>query len=336
MLSLNSPIVASDIYIVKALAPGHPVFQIEGFGDDHGKVDALVIKQEGAQAATNVKSATSLMNIVDRNARTIVLNPMEVQQLKLWAGGSELPDLTALRAAKELETQLGYQGAWVKMEVKKLTMLDEAVNKRLDANNPDKADVRLIAKGLRKSGGLEKLGEIIAADLFNGNSDRFGTPIKSERMGIASGPGGINLVTINNVGNVFFECSGRGSGKPIGLDSYDPRNEWKVLNNSALTGMTPTDFRWGGIVLQRNKKAEREEYAREIVVDMEALLGPRNRKIPRGTTNRLGTRRKARLVHGMDSGAKKIKRALQRWKRKNPPNDAHYTDIVAKMNALGW
>ncbi len=326
MLKLGTPITAGDIYSVKALAPGHPVFQLDGFGDDSGKVDSIVIKLETQANTGNVHTAAALMNAVDPKARTEVLKPPEIQQLKHWAQYGEVPDVDALQTAGVLVQQLSLPGAWVKMGVKKLTMLDSAVQKRLDPANPDKADVRLIARALKKSGGLEKLGEIIAADLFNGNTDRFGPPFELN-------PGnykGITLQAVYNVGNVFVACDGKGKGSPIGLDSYDPASEWKDLNNAHIDQQ-----RWGGMLLMGNQKANRLAYAGMIINDLEALLGPRNRKIAFASKNRLGTNRKGRMNNGMENGAKKLKTLLQNWSRSNP-NNPHKPAIAAKMAALGW
>ncbi|MEN8150234.1 MAG: hypothetical protein ABFS86_10450 [Planctomycetota bacterium] len=327
MLSLNSPINAADIYTAKALAPGHPVFKLDGFGDDRGKIDSVVVKLETNQSSANVQAAAMIMTVVDRNARTEALKPLEVGQLKLWAQGGEVPDVDAFQTALDLARQLEIPGAWVKMDVKRLTMLDGAVKKRLDPANPDKADVRLIARALKKHGGLEKLGEIIAADLFNGNTDRFGPPFELQP---GRGPGGIPLDAIYNVGNVFVACDGKGRGSPIGLDNYDPASEWKDLNNGDID-----PNRWGGMLLHPRRKADREQYAGLIVSDLEALLGPRNRKFSLSSKNRLGSGRKRRIRNGMGSGAKKLKRALQRWQRTSPSGRLK-AGVTAKMAALGW
>ena len=182
-------------------------------------------------------------------------------------------------------------------------------------------------QALKRSGGLEKLGEIIAADLFNGNTDRFGPPYN---LNPGRGPGGIPLAAIYNVGNVFVACDGKGRGKPIGLDNFDPAGESKDVNSANLDKK-----QWGGMLLRPSERANRETYAGLIITDLEALLGPRNRKIPLGTTKRLGNARKARLTKGMVSGAKKLKTTLKAWLRKNP-NSQFKAGIAAKMAALGW
>ncbi|MGJ8638089.1 MAG: hypothetical protein ACSHYA_01735 [Opitutaceae bacterium] len=331
MLSLRSPIAASDIYTIEALAPGHPVYRLDGFGDGTGRIDSIVVKLEGNADPRNVKAAAALMTVVDPKARTVVLSAQEIQSLRIWAGGGAVPSTDAFRTATKLQNDLTQTGAWVKMDVKRLKTLQDAVMRRIDPANPDKADVRVIANALKNSGGLEKLGEIIAADLFNGNTDRFAPPSAvGPAFGTTMGPGGVRLEVISNVGNVFVYCNGNGSGKPIGLDNYDPSSEWKDLNNAAIDAN-----RWGGILLLDSKKPEREEYARSIISDLEGLLGPRNRSYRFLPQNRLGTGRKRRLRHGMESGAKKLRRFLQNWQRANPHHQ-HKPAIAAKMALLQW
>lgn len=325
MLSTRTPISAADIHSIAALKAG-TVFQLFGFGDDRGRIDSIVIKQERGQRANDVAVAGMLMSVVDRSARVVVLSPEELQQLKLFAQGGEVPDVAALNAAQDLAATLNVPGAWVKMGVKRLTTLDEAVNRRLDPNNPSKADVRVIARALKKSGGLEKLGEIIAVDLFNGNDDRFGPPFNLN-------PGqfnGVPLQAVYNVGNVFVACSGSGKGSVIGLDSFGPTSEVKDVDDGHV------DLRrWGGLLLRPDKAAEREQYAGLIIADLEALLGPRNRKIRFASQNRLGTGRKKRLTKGMEQGARKLQKAFQVWRRQNAGREMR-AGVAARANLLGW
>lgn len=325
MLKIDSPIVYTDIYNVVALAQGHPVYKLEGWGDDKGQVDAIVVKMESMKAAANmgnvrdVGMATALMTIIDKNARTLVLKKDEVAQLKLYAEAGNVADQTGLRTAGDLLKDLNDpMGVWTKMEVKRLTQLDKALAKRLQG---DKADVRVIAAALKAHGGLEKLGKIIAVDLFNGNNDRF----------IYPGPGKkedgmtVRFKAIWNLGNVLVAA-----GSPIGLDSYDPNNTTRDLN-VAVTANSD----WSGMLLTQGMKAEREQFVADIIEDLELALGPRNRKSIMkviGSKNRLGSNRKDRLMKGMLAGKNMLQQALV--PRRNHPNFP--IGLSSRMALLGW
>ena len=333
MLSVREPIKAIDIYSIKDLKTGqNPVFQLFGFGDANGKVDSIVVKMEEGDARGNfqrrdVRAAAKHMEIVDPRSRTEILNPAEISALKLWAMGGTVPDAAMLQLTNMLATQLGRRGVWVKMATRKLIKLDTAVLKRLDPNNPDDTDVRIIGKALRDKGGLEKLGMIVAADLFNGNTDRFTLP-DPHFPGTAPGTGGIPMQVVTNVGNVLVASVGGNKAHPIGLDSYDPMSEWKNVDSpTPAVGNT-----WGGLILRPNQKAARKSYAEKIVSDLEALLGARNRTFR--NKNQLGTRRKSRINNGMEEGAKKLKKALRTWRRRFPNQDVK--GVKAKMDLLGW
>ena len=333
MLSLRTPLKAEDIYKVSELAPGHPVFQLDGWGDGSNKIDSIVLKVESGNAR-DVQYATLMMNLVDKNSAQVVLTPQELQELRTWARSSDVPDVETFRVAQKITQTLGQPGTWLKMGLKQLKTLDDAVGKRLDPNNPDKADVRVIAKALKNHGGLEKLGEIIAADLFNGSNDRFAYPAL-QGAGQAGKYPGILLRTIQNVGNVFVACDGNGSGKPVGLDNFDPFSQSRYIEGAQAQQMDLSDQTWGGHLFLKRNAASREDFAGAVVSDMEALLGPRNRKSQFLSQNRLGTARKKRILAGIDSGAKKIHDKFQALRR--TANGRQFPEGIArKLTALGW
>jgi hypothetical protein len=326
VLKIGSPIVYTDIYNIVPLAKGHPVFKLEGWGDDHGKIDAIVVKMESMSAnATSahrrdVRVATGMMNVIDPSARTHVLDRAEVEQLKMYADGGNVADQDGLMAANELKRLLADpKGVWTKMEVKQLLGLDGALKKRLAG---DKADVRAIAAALKKSGGLEKLGQIIAVDLFNGNNDRFDFLGGIKADGLPE-----RFKVIRNLGNVLVACGANGRGEPIGLDSYDPNNEFREMN-TALNQQSD----WGGLLLTAAKTAERNRFVEGVISDLEMALGPRNRKIAFASKKRLGSNRKERLLNGMLSGKNIIQRTLVPLKAK--PNLS--PGLRTRIALMGW
>lgn len=326
MLKIDSPIVYTDIYNIVPLAKGHPVYKLEGWGNDQGKIDAIVVKMESMSAnATSahrrdVRVATGVMNVIDRSARTHVLTREEVGQLRMYADGGNVADTDGLAAANELKNLLNDpKGVWTKMEVKQLMGLDGALKKRLAG---DKADVRAIAAALKKNGGLEKLGQIIAADLFSGNNDRFDYLGGIKADGLPE-----RFKVIRNLGNVLIACGANGRGEPIGLDSYDPNNEYREYSKAIDPGSD-----WGGLLLTAAKTPERNTFVEGVISDLEMALGPRNRKTIFGSKNRLGSNRKQRLLNGMLSGKNIIQRAVTPLK--NRPGIS--PGLASRIALMGW
>lgn len=332
MLGVKNPLKAEEIFKVSELAPGHPVYKLEGWGDGKSsKIDAIVLKGESGHSKS-VQIAAAMMNIVDARSTQIALTPQELQEVKMWANGGDVPDVDAFRAAQAFGTALNQPNTtWLKMELKQLMTLDDAVFKRLQG---DKADVRFIAHALKKHGGLEKLGEIISADLFNGSNDRFAYPPLTKAQD--GKHAGVPLKVIQNVGNVFIACNGRGSGSPVGLDNFDPFSTARHVVGQEAMDMDLGVQSWGGNLLLKQHATIREQFVKGIIEDLEALLGgPRNRKNPFGSQNRLGTGRKQRLLTGMESGMKKMRNEFARLKR-NANGRTFPVGINRKLAQLGW
>lgn len=325
MLKINSPIVYTDIFNIVALSAGHPVFKLEGWGDDSGNIDAIVVKQEMGTGDTfnrrDVRVQTGLMTRVDRGSNTIVLKREEIDQLKMYADGGSVADAEGLKAANELKRQLGIPGVWIKMDLKHLVGMDSALKHRMQG---DKTDVRLIAAALKKQGGLERLGQILAVDLFNGNKDRF---VFSKAAGGKHPDLPDRFKAISNLGNVLVALDGNGRGSPIGLDSYDPSN----YHNDLRTPVGKNDD-WPGMLLARGMDQDRMTFAGNVIFDLEMVLGPRNRKIAFASKTRLGSNRKQRLLNGILSGKNIIQRTLV--PRRNSPGFP--IGLTTRMALLGW
>ena len=335
MLSIRTAITADDIFAAREISTGHPVYLLEGEGDGKGNVDAIVIKQEMGDRR-DVQAVAQIMNLVDKKAQQISLSGQEVQAIRTYAMERDQPDVESFRTCKAIETALRQGGSWIKMPLKVLLTLDKAVEKLAKGN---KQDVRIIARSLRQSGGLEKFGEIIAADLFNGNYDRFRYP-PSQASKFLSDGSFVGRVVVNQ-GNIFVACTGGGRGTPVGLDNFDPNSDaGRLSGKDSMGGDTDySDQNWGGHLLLRSHKNQWENYAAGLIADMEELLGgPRNRKKPFSSKNRLGTARKRRLTHGMESGKKTIKTAFSRWSKQEKlgQNRPYEEGIAKKLAALGW
>jgi hypothetical protein len=326
-LSINAPIVNVEIGMAKALSKGHPVFLLEGWNTP---MDSVVIKAEadanlGANRDQSVRFNAKVISAVDKKAKQKVLTAHEVQQVNHWADfilrAGPPVDLSGVRAMK---VYLDTPQTWIKMEPRKLSTMGDAIKSRLAG---DKADVRMIAKALSRKGGLEKLGSIAAADLFNGSNDRFdaGGGANKADYGIT---GGGNFNHLRNVGNIFITCDEKNLATPIGLDSYDYTSTFRNMNQS-VADLSDELAPYFGVILGDNQHGNRKQFSVNCIEDLEAVLGPRNRKLAFATQRRLPSNAAKRFEKGMVAGAKLIK-----TKFANKPNLP--VGMSSRKTALGW
>ncbi len=334
-MNLNMPIPTQSIQSIRQLAEGHPVFLVN---IENG---CFVVKAEDTQVNRNLKDQLEIMNVIDPNAFTRVLTKPELMGLRDWVrqngdsleetrNGYMLDKLSgALRPPmpppmRGAAIQRMQESVWIVMHAKaNLKDLEGAGKKRQEG---DKTEVREIAKALNEPGTLEKLGEIIAADAFNGNQDRVNFEGHGKRW--EENGQKFSLECIQNPGNFFVAQQG-GKSTVFGLDSFDPTNQFKDLDTFAKAS---DGFNYPGTVLRQDAGPARQALAQKIVNDMEMILGPRNRKIIFASTKRLPQDATARLVRGMQSGALKILNHLKSKYRGRPQSQA----FQERLRALGW
>jgi hypothetical protein len=335
VLSLNTDITTADIQEVTQFNPDHPVYLL------HGDLSNLVIKHETVFPNRFVNGRTALginlriMQAVDAKARVVAMKPSEVFDVAAFVAHEKAVAKAANSEVSAVLNNLGRAllapGKWVKMEVKDLKDLDKAGTARIKADN--KAGVRQFAAAFNADGGLEKLGEVIAADLFNDNHDRFD---------VAAPANGqlkfheIPLTFLRNVGNVLLS-----SGKVIGLDSWDPNSDPNSDTRDPLKNLAAQDPNnvWGGYLLVPGGSVTvggyyitREDFAKGVIADLEAVLGPRSRSFPGLRTKRLVKGATGRLLQGMTNGVLKIRSCL----RNMAPTIGLPPMLQDKANALGW
>ena len=218
-----------------------------------------------------------------------------------------------------------------------LVSLEQAVKERDEDN--DKTKIRQIAAALNAPKGLERLGEIAATDLFNGTSDRFVPYNKDSELAPWHRKNSTieyGVKTLNNVDNVLLALEGRNL-RPIGLDAFDPSSAYRDQVQPLKDIESNEPAKWPGRMLAANKVAERMAFARDIVEDLETLLGPRNRKLPFTNTHRLDSDAARRIYKGMDSGTTKIKEQLRKYLQSNKrQNDLVPRGVIDRACALGW
>ncbi len=307
-LQVQSEFTDQDIHGVARLDPARPVFLLAG---DRSQ---LVIKRDMTPFAgddRNMRYALRNMKAVDASVASRQLSHREVDALHsfvelqrldaAFAGTS--PSAGVLGLAEELAPG-GRGNTWLKMnKLEGLVNLESAFLKAKDES--DKSGIRAFAAALSAPGGLEKLGMILAVDLFNGNDDRCALG----KMPQAEAYHGLHLYRVVNVGNLLV-CMDGLQLKPVGLDAYAGRAEFRNVN---LAG--PPAREWPGWYLRSDgtSVAWRRQFAEDVVEDIKLLLGKRRRRgiyALVGNKDRLPPNAALRLAIGMDSGIVLLRQRL--------------------------
>lgn len=331
-LQLQQPLKAVDIGSIQHLDRHRPVFLLVGTVPS----DTLVIKRDTTRTASDGKNMTTAirnMKTVDPVVASKTLHRSELDQLgdfvrrkKLLAGkeGEIDPDVT------ELERYLadGTEGiTWLKMRKLEGIVTLEGAAQMAQKEDPDKSGVRNIAAALNAPGGLEKLGQILAVDLFNGNNDRF-DPSDDPQPFEKDGHSYRRLV---NMGNVVL-CTQGGSLQVVGLDAYAGWSEFRDVEGE----VSQQDLlRWPGIHLKDDHQAWREEFVKDVAVDLETALGPRNRKLAFLSSSRLPKDAVRRILAGIDQGSRTLRDKIQAAIGLGKENKLQ-KGLKQRLQVLGW
>jgi len=305
-LSVNNPIVAIEIDKIKMFKE-LKVWLLVGFNNDK-----VVIKKD-AVFAPQIKSSSPAIKAIAPNSKLKILTPAEnnalmsyVTNYEEWAREYEamgaILDPEEDQAVKDLKEALGpnFREPFVKMEAQNVTDIEKALEQRAAGN---KTNLRAFTATLNGPGGWERLGQIVAADMFNGNRDRF-----YPNLGRALDFRGhtLKMHVLVNPGNVFRVDATHGS--QVGaLDFVDPNCFFKDINEPLAVGEQRTGKKWPGRLLAN--KSDRKRLADEIVHDLELVLNPRKSMFSLKTKLKSGAA--DRLVTGMIEGAKQIKTKLE-------------------------
>ncbi|MBI4906912.1 MAG: hypothetical protein HY820_25005 [Acidobacteria bacterium] len=309
-LSLYSPIVLADIQEIKELGTHGNVWLLKGFDQDK-----IVVKWEGAEAVT-IKSANPAIKAIAPSAKLKILSPEEMnaidqyilnfeefareyQALGMAPSAPEQKAIDNFKDKKRRARNLG-NAPFLKMEPVNVMDLAEAYLNRLEGN---KGDLRAFTATLNATGGLERLGKIIAVDLFIQNEDRFwpgnGNPTVKP-VGVEGAT--IQTRCLNNVGNVFRIDTGNG----VEVGALDFIYHGFDINKP-LADCERVGGEWGGRVLA--DKRRREGFAKDVVHDLEHVLNPRKGRFSLKT--KLKPDAASRIASGMVQGAALIRDKLQ-------------------------
>ena len=302
------------------------------------------------------------MKAVDAKTASKQLSKREMENIKHFAreikvGSKNLNpyayhDSETTKIADKLLMDLKAPGVvWMKTDFFQGLVDLEAAAGKARSQSRDKAGVRAFAAALSAKGGLEKLGQIIAADAFNGNTDRFElkkysadeykNAVKENTL-----PQLTKLYDVDkkrfcdcetwrlvNAGNVAI-CLQDNIVKPVGIDPWSGSSALRNLES----GNDPDTFddivKWSGVMLKDDQQQYRSDLGIDIADDLERLLGPRNRKLGFLSTNRLPRDAAARIALGIEQGAKILKSTLVPKVRRD--SKGMPKGILKRMELLGW
>jgi hypothetical protein len=323
-LALNGQIKSEDIFAIERLDPNRDVYLLVG------AVDKIVLKLDVAtthakqfnvlQAARNMKA----INPVVATKNVTVFEVMEVHSFVKEEMRDTRGPLDPAHEAFDKVVSTGNTVGWVKTNFfEGLVNLESAAAKARQKNR-DKSGIRAIAAALSAPGGLEKFGEILVIDAFNGNNDRFDMSEPPQ--------GNKGCIRMVNDGNVAV-CMQNGVMQPVGMDPYSMSNSLGDVTQKGMPGarpgLPPDD--WTGYRLKDDQRAWRMRFCEDVAADLEHMLGPRDRVLKIMSTNRLPKNAAQRLALGMDQGIVRFKaKLLAIDQRRAPPR------LISAIVALGW
>lgn len=224
-LSITTPVRAADILNVKCYKD-MKVYLLQG---TDGSEIVLKIDAVGKE---QIKSTTLAVKAVDPSAKLKILTATERQELATYcqyvedidAYFNEIGMVSRVESQRDavgmLKQSLTFPDPMAKMQKQTLHNIEDAAKERGKGN---KDIVRGFVAGLKVAGGLEKLGEVIAADLFNNNTDRFWPNSPSTRK---IGPFTFNFRAAVNLSNILI-MDAAGGFTPTALDYVDPNGAGK-------------------------------------------------------------------------------------------------------------
>lgn len=326
-LSMTGSIAAGDICNVKCYKD-LKVYLLQGTDGSE-----IVIKCEGL-GADSIKAATHAVKAVEHSARMKILSATEVNELKQYckyvdeldAYFSELGVSKGMRgfidrqkdAVDMLKKTLSWNDPIVKMKKQTAHHIEDAATNRGEGN---KDLIRLFVSTLKAQGGLEHLGEIVAADMFNNNNDRFSPYMIAGEKKV--GPYTLKMKAIMNFGNIFIVDNGNGFSASI-MDYIAPTGIGMGPNRS-LTNQTD-DLKWMGEVLV--EKSTRKKFAQNIIHDLEEVLHPNKSFF--SMKKKLGRDAEERLHHGMVNGV----RIIRSYFNNRANQKANMTSINERLQRL--
>jgi len=325
MLSMHSEITEWDIENIQVLRPG-TVYKLTGHAGE-----TLVVKVESSYnlQPESFKMTKLAMKAVDpRAGNAKLLTDNEKNEIKKFVefmkrvtqdfSANMVSQYDAGPAAQDLWRIFKdpLTPVWYKMPFESLSDADKLLALRLGDKGgaKDKSLMYKFAQGLKEPGGLEQLGKIIAADMFNGNGDRF-NPLEGSKNHY--GGKDLRFRVIKNIGNVFVIGKNTDMRFAVsGHDFLDPNSPFRNFNLTVAeiqqyyTREDGSGEEWLGDYLC--DPARRKKFAKDVAHDLEKIVSPNRKALsPFRKLGREGHAAK-RVEKGMLQGMRAIVDAVDR------------------------
>lgn len=348
-LAVDQPILASDIMDVRDLKGGK-IFLLTG--RDGSK---LVLKAEGGVTGDAIKASAPVLKAVDATVKMKPLVASEVGQLnqfiKSWEryvtfvkqvlGDGHDPvtaqEKDSVNALKNAITTYGGASGTGRTNIAKLSHVQmSTLSVVLDVENKPANDAAWdeardtfakFIKALNKSGGLEKLGQIVAGDFFIGNQDRFVAQGNGAQVQLYGEKHRLKIII--NLGNIILLKEGKGKAtRPSMLDYMDPNTDYLGDTSRTLAAVEQNAMeQWPMRVLLTREG--RTDVANRLVDDLNYLLKPEKSLF--GMYKLGGSKAAGRVNDGIVQGIKKIKKSVGARRARLSPLIASYLVELEKV-----
>jgi hypothetical protein len=306
-------ITADNVATITDLAHHrHPVWLLTFTGPDASGMTELVLKAEmGIDGGAHFAAVAELIHLVDARSRAEVLSEPEMSALNQigWKG-------TPFLREKLHQDEIVFVKMNVKHRFGNLQKPDPGTQGNFTSDQIQILGAVLpLLPGNRRL--WESLGEIVAVDLFVGNSDRIAPD--ADPWGL----GATGRAVLPNAGNIFLKFNRHGElKKAVALDNYDPRADAakfdRPLHPDWMLNFAP-------ILRDEQKSAQFAGSVIEQVLDHAHQAG---------MTARLGEQEAAWFFMGLRNGVAKIRAYLVQ--RTGMHRQAPHPSIVARAQFLGW
>jgi hypothetical protein len=315
MLKVDSPLLASSIKTLRELKL-NKVFELQGF-----TTDRLIVKFESIQSTPEqIKAAGKVVKSIDPLSKAKVCSKTEEAELlkfcnsaidthlyfKDFEGSSSAEYKKSITACEHLKKMLGFGDMpLIKMARQEVTDLQEVANKAF-GDLQETGPLQSFISALIAPKGLEGLGQMIAADAFNGNVDRFNFFAKP--LSGKFGPHSVDLRVLVNPGNIIQSRTQSGVVVSL-LDYVDPGSQYRDQsvslqeNENRVRGSFGD---WPGRYMV--KKVLRLDCSEKVVADFEDIFKPNKTFFSKP---KLGKNAVKRVAFGMWFGTNKIVESLK-------------------------
>lgn len=299
--------------------------------------EKVVLKKEDPSATEKqVKTAKAVMKAVDPAVSKIkILTQDEADEISTWVASmleeaetdeqlklnNKKATIDGLKDLQAIVVQWKNDLAGGRAPVHKAAFhevkdLESELKKRLASGaEKDKTGIRLFVSALNRAGGFETLGQIIVADFFNMNTDRF-NPTGGIKIKLPKGD--TKLAAIVNVGNIFIRKDGA-EYKISGLDFIDPFSSAQTFTRRiSVIDREVTEGYWLKILADKQQRAA---LAKNVASDLEKIVNPKKGRF--FGMDKLDSKAANRIEKGIVRGAQAIAEMLKKKFPGDKWKDAH-------------